>query len=190
MTRTFIALELDLAQQHFLSQHIYQGKQLLPALRWVDPQGIHLTLAFLGELNADELERAVAAAIATAAQSSPFSYHLSGLGAFGTAHAPRVLWMGIAEPSGRLKKVQYTLTRALDQQGLATDQRPFSPHLTLARIKTPLNAEQLLLFQQLLSRPQLTSPEYRVTQLFVMKSELSPVGARYSCLQACSLRQE
>lgn len=187
MTRTFIALALDVTQQHFLGARVRQGQQLLPALRWVDPTGIHLTLAFLGELDDNELERAVTATMYVAAHSSPFSYSLSGLGTFGPVRDPRVLWMGISEPSGTLHRVQGVLIRALEQQGFAPDTRPFSPHLTLARIKTPLNAEQLQLLQRLLSRSQTASPAYHVTHLSVMRSELTPSGARYSCLQACAL---
>lgn len=189
MTRTFIALELDTAQQHFLGYSIRQGQQLLPDLRWVDPTGIHLTLAFLGELDDEKLKKAVAAATYAAAQSRPFSYRLSGLGTFGPAHDPRVLWMGISELSGLLDMAQHTLTLALEQQGFAPDTRPFSPHLTLARIKTRLNPEKLQLLQQLLSRSQTTSPDYHVTYLSVMKSELSASGARYSCLHMCSLQK-
>ncbi len=189
MTRTFIALELDASQQHFLGNIIRQGQPFLPDLRWVDPTGIHLTLAFLGELDDQALEKAVTAAQYAATCSDPFTYHLSGLGTFGPARYPRVLWMGISEPSGMLDVVQRALTLALEREGFVTEKRPFSPHLTLARIKTPLNAEQLQVLQQLLSRYQFASPNYRVTHLSVMKSELARSGARYSCLQACPLQK-
>ncbi|HEU5383918.1 MAG TPA: RNA 2',3'-cyclic phosphodiesterase [Ktedonobacteraceae bacterium] len=185
MTRTFIALELDASQQRFLGNIIRQGKQILPDLRWVDPQGVHLTLAFLGELDDMQLAKARAATQYAATQANPFTYRLSGLGTFGPPRSPRVLWMGISEPSAMLNGVHRALTLALEEQGFTTEKRPFSPHLTLARIKTPLNTEQLQLLQQLLSRYQFASPDYHVTHLYLMKSELAPTGARYSCLQAC-----
>ncbi len=183
MTRTFIALELDSSQQHFLGNVIRQGKLLLPDLRWVDPAGIHLTLAFLGELSDDQLEKAMAAAQYAATTSNPFAYRLSGLGTFGPARQPRVLWMGVSEPSGALHLVHRALALALEQQGFPPEQRPFSPHLTLARIKSPLSPEQLQLLQQLLSRYQFSSAAQRVTHLSVMKSELARSGARYTCLR-------
>lgn len=187
MTRTFIAFELDGPQQHFLAHIIEQGKHLFPALRWVDPAGIHLTLAFLGELSESQLEKARTAAHSAAATGAPFTYHLSGLGTFGPAHQPRVLWMGVSEPSGALHEVQRALARALEQQGFAGEQRPFSPHLTLARIKDPLTSEQLQVFQRLLSRHQFSSLVHHVTHISVMKSELARAGARYTCLQASPL---
>lgn len=187
MTRTFIACELDGPQQHFLANIIGQGKHLLPALHWVDPVGIHLTLAFLGELSESQLDRARTAAHSAAGTGSPFAYRLSGLGTFGPAHQPRVLWMGISEPSGALHEIQRALALALEQQGFAGEQRPFSPHLTLARIKVPLTSEQLQVFQRLLSSHQLSPVVHRVTHISVMKSELARAGARYTCLQAYPL---
>lgn len=188
MTRTFIALEQDESLQRRLSETIYRLASALPRLKWVDPAGIHLTLAFLGELNDQQLAKTVVAAQYAAAAVNPFAYRLSGLGTFGPPRQPRVLWMGIAEPSGVLTVLYQALTLALQQQGFPTDERPFSPHLTLARIKSPLNPEQLHLLQQLLSRYQFASSAYRVTHLSVMKSELARSGAQYTCLQACELR--
>ena len=190
MTRTFIALELDSQQQHFLGNIIRQGKLLLPDLRWVDPTGIHLTLAFLGELSDSQLEKAMAAARYAASTSNPFAYRLSGLGTFGSARQPRVLWMGVSEPSGTLNLVQRALALALEQQGFPREQRPFSPHLTLARMKSPLTPEQLQLLQQLLSRYQFSTSAYRVTHLSVMKSELARTGARYACLRECAFGEK
>ncbi|MGH2478343.1 MAG: RNA 2',3'-cyclic phosphodiesterase [Ktedonobacteraceae bacterium] len=189
MTRTFIALELDTSQQQLLGNIVRQGRQLLPDLGWVDPTGIHLTLAFLGELDDPALAKAEKAASTAAAQSNPFSYRLSGLGTFGPARYPRVLWMGVSEPSGMLDVVQRALSLALEREGFASEKRPFSPHLTLARIKTPLNPEQLQFLQQLLSHHQFASPNYRVTRLYVMKSELARSGARYSCLRDCPFQK-
>ena len=184
MTRTFIALELDTAQQRFLENIIRQGKHLLPDLRWVDPTGIHLTLAFLGELDDGQLAQARESAEYAAGISHPFTYRLSGLGTFGPPRQPRVLWMGISEPTGMLHVVHQALALTLEQRGFAVEKRSFSPHLTLARIKAPLTPEQIQILQQLLSRYQFESPAYRVTHLYVMKSELARAGARYTCLQA------
>lgn len=190
MTRTFIALEQDDEQQRFLATIIRQGQRLLPELRWVDPASIHLTLAFLGELADAQLELASEATVYAAASSQPFSYYLSGLGTFGPPRQPRVLWMGISEPSGALHAVHQALVLALEQRGFATEKRPFSPHLTLARINAPLVPEQVQILQQLLSDHQNASPAYRVAHLAVMKSELARSGARYTCLQASPLRTE
>ncbi len=83
MTRTFIALEMNEPQQRFLGGLIDYAARELPALRWVDPVGIHLTLAFLGELDEERLASAMEAVQATAQAVPSFTYRLKGLGFFG-----------------------------------------------------------------------------------------------------------
>ncbi len=190
MTRTFIALEMNENLQRHLEQVIHNGTQLLPNIRWVNPKGIHLTLAFLGELDDAQLADATQAAEVAAQQVRAFHYQLTHLGIFGTVRHPRVLWMGIDEPSGMLNRLQYILHQQLEQRGFELDKRPFSPHLTLARAKAPLSPSEQQRLQQLLEGKQagITSTEiYPVQHIDVMKSELSRAGANYTSLQSCPL---
>ncbi len=188
MTRTFIALELNEGLQRHLSGYIRSMAQELPALRWVNPAGIHLTLAFLGELSAEQLMLAMQATEQAARGIAPFEYRLTHLGSFGSPRS--VLWVGIEEASGRLQQLHHSLNSALEQRGFAVDARPFSPHLTLSRIKKPIKPEEQVILQQFLDgkRSSVTSPLYRVQQLSVMKSELSPAGARYTALHDYALQ--
>ena len=194
MTRTFIALELNEALQRFLGEIISQASQALPDLRWVDPRGIHLTLAFLGELNDEQLVEAISAAEAAARKATPFEYRLKGLGIFGLSRQLRVIWMGVEDlPSGKvqgspLQLVHRVLSKELELQGFEVEKRPFSPHLTLARNKQPLSPDAQQRLQRLLhSRVAgLSSAIYPVNMLCVMKSELSRSGAQYTCLRECS----
>ncbi len=195
MTRTFIALELKETLQRFLGDIISQAAQELPNLRWVDPAGIHLTLAFLGYLTDERLEMAMDAAQVAARQAVPFEYRLKGLGMFGSSSQPRVIWMGVEDlPSGQiqgspLQHLHRLLSRELEQRGFEIEKRPFSPHLTLARIKQPLVLDERQRLQRLLHSKQAgaSSPIYCADHLSVMKSELSRKGATYTCLQECSL---
>ncbi len=191
MTRTFIALELDESLQHFLGEIINQATRGLPNLRWVDPTGIHLTLAFLGELTDEQLAAAIDAAQEAAQHAVPLEYRLKGLGIFGSPNQPRVIWMGVEEqPSGQvegsaLKRLHRVLNKELEQRGFEVEKRPFSPHLTLARVKQPLSPYEQQSLQRLLHSKQaaLSSPFYHVNRLSVMKSELSRAGAKYTCLR-------
>jgi 2'-5' RNA ligase len=195
MTRTFIALELDESLQRFLSDIIRRATQELPDLRWVDPAGIHLTLAFLGELTDERLTAAIDATQAAAQQAVPFEYRLKGLGVFGPSLQPRVIWMGVEDqPSGQvqgspLQRLHRVLTKELEQQGFEVEKRPFSPHLTLARVKQPLSPYEQQSLQRLLHSKQAgaSSPLYRVDHMNVMKSELSRAGAKYTCLREFGL---
>lgn len=182
MTRTFIALELDESLQRYLGEIIRRMAQDLPGLRWVDPAGIHLTLAFLGELNDQQLAEATHAAELSARLIPPFQYRFSHPGFFGSPRQPRVIWIGVEEPSGSLQLLHQQLSLELTQRGFEIDTRPFSPHLTLARIKAPLKPEEQ---QRLLAEQDRLphSPLVRVRYLSVMKSELLRTGARYTALK-------
>lgn len=118
MTRTFIALELNETLQHYLGAIIRRMKQELPALAWVDPTGIHLTLAFLGELSNEQLSQAVRAAELAARKAAPFDFRLSQPGVFGAPRQPRVIWMGVDEPSGKLLQLQQQLNLELTRHVL------------------------------------------------------------------------
>ena len=194
MTRTFIALELNEARQRFLGDIIRRITLELPTLRWVNPASIHLTLAFLGYLTDEQLETAIDAARIAALQAVPFEYRLKGLSIFGSLSQPRVIWMGVEDlPSAKiqgspLQQLHRVLTRELEQRDFNLEKRPFSPHLTLARIKQPLTLDEQQRLQRLLhSRLAGSSSDiYQVNTLSVMKSELSRSGAKYTCLKECS----
>ncbi|GAC1568822.1 MAG: RNA 2',3'-cyclic phosphodiesterase [Ktedonobacteraceae bacterium] len=195
MTRTFVALEMHEAMQRVLGLIIERAAQSLSALRWVDPAGIHLTLAFLGELDEAQLASAKDAARAAAQDFPSFEYRLSGLGVFGSPLQPRVIWIGIEDqPTGRLhgsplQQLHRALSRELERRNFEIEKRPFSPHLTLVRVKQPLSPAEQQALQRLLHTNQaaVTSTLYRVNHLNVMQSELSRAGAKYTVLQACNL---
>ena len=192
MTRTFIALDMHASAQRALGQVIERFAELLPNLRWVDATGIHLTLAFLGELDDNRLALAMEAARATAHDFPAFDYRLTAPGTFGSPQQPRVIWMGIEDRplaqlhGSPLQRLHHILNRELEQRGFETEKRPFSPHLTLARVKQPLTpAEQQTLQRLLHSKPDnASSTFFRAASLNVMKSELFRTGARYSVLEA------
>jgi len=189
MTRTFIALELDEPLQRYLGRIIRRMAQELPSLSWVDLAGIHLTLAFLGELSDEQLSAAISAAELAASKVSSFDIRLSLPDIFGTQRQPRVIWMGVDEPSGKLLQLQQQLNLELAQRGFEVDKRPFTPHLTLSRIKAPLNAEEQQRLQRILTVKdrQPSSPIKHISQISVMKSELSRAGATYTCLRNVDL---
>jgi 2'-5' RNA ligase len=184
MTRTFIALELDEALRRHLRETIRQVAAELPRFSWVNPSGIHLTLAFLGELSDEQLLQTSQAAEVAAQHVAPFDYRLSHLGIFGSPRQPRVLWVGIEETSGRLQNVHRALNKELEQRGFEVEKRAFSPHLTLARIKISLQAEEQQRLQRILHSPQFapSSVVSHVQQVSVMKSEPGRTGATYTCL--------
>jgi RNA 2',3'-cyclic 3'-phosphodiesterase len=191
MTRTFIALEMNEALQGHLIEVIRQVAQALPRLNWVDPLGIHLTLAFLGELDAVRLEQAMQAASVAARQVEPFTYRLTRVNIFGSPRQPRVVWMGIEEKSGALSLLHRILKQELEQRGFEIEDRPFSPHFTLARVKNPLSPDEFHRLQDILTGDQqelISSAVYPARCVTVMKSELQRSSAHYTCLKMFSLQ--
>lgn len=192
MTRTFIALEMNESLQRHLEGVIHQMAQALPSVRPVDPAGIHLTLAFLGELPDAQLAQAMEASQYAAQHMHGFTYRLSRLGVFGNMHQPRVIWMGIDEPSGALMNTHRIVNQHLTERGFTLETRPFSPHFTLARLKAPLPPLEQQRLQDLLAGKQsgLTSSQtYSARQLDVVKSELLKTGARYTVLHSYPLAE-
>jgi 2'-5' RNA ligase len=201
VTRTFIAIELDEEVRAYLERELQRLRSLLPQVPWANPASLHLTLAFLGELDDQRLAQAAEAAQEAASQHKPFTLRLASLGTFGPPRQPRVIWTGIAGNLPRLLALHATLTASLTTRAFPPEERAYSPHLTLARLKDPLSQQDLAILQRIIasSQPALAArsrqpsparpepPAIPVTQISVMKSELLRVGPRYTCLQICSL---
>jgi 2'-5' RNA ligase len=199
MTRTFIAIELNDEARRYLQQQLQQLASALPRVRWVNPETLHLTLAFLGELDDTQLEQAIQASREVAQASTSFVVRIGALGIFGPAQNPRVIWIGLAGNLQPLLDLQARLAKRLGDAGFPPEERAYAPHLTLARIKTPLNSQELLTLRRIIPVPSagnsrgrrtsnandLPRPEIPVAQLSVMKSALTRAGSEYTCLRLC-----
>ena len=197
MTRTFIAIDLNDEARRYLHQQIQRLASSLPRVRWVDPETLHLTLAFLGELDDAQLAQAIQATVETAQTAHPFIVRVGALGMFGPAHNPRVIWVGLDGRLQPLLSLQAHLAERLARDGFPPDERAYAPHLTLARIKTPLNAHELGLLRRVMaSAPPASShsdqhlPDIPVAHLSVMKSDVTRAGPQYTRLYLCPFGTE
>jgi RNA 2',3'-cyclic 3'-phosphodiesterase len=181
MTRTFLALELPDAVRNTLRRRIERLARMIPEVRWVDPAGLHVTLAFLGELDNAQLEAATQAAATVAGVHASFALRLAGIGTFGSARSPRVVWVGLAGEKTSLIALQSAVADALAARGFPREARPFSPHLTLARIKKPLSDDALATLARVQHEPP-PDATWRADAISVMKSELLRPVARYTAL--------
>ena len=159
----------------------------LTGLRWTRPEGVHLTLKFLGETPAAEVA-AIEGALARAVRGVPaFRLALGAPGTFGGRRGPRVLWVDVEGELAPLQRLQAAVERELAAVGFAADERGFSPHLTLARIPQPPPpglAERVSRALAAVAAPQ---GEFRATELLLMRSRLQPGGAVYSRVAAFPL---
>lgn len=132
--RSFIALDLPEVHREALAAHLESCTRLAPAFRWVAPDALHITLRFLGHLDAAVLE-GVAAALGQV-QRATFQIALDGIGTFGSRVAPRVVWIGVGEGRAECGVLAQQVEAACRAAGLDADPRGFRPHVTLARARS------------------------------------------------------
>jgi RNA 2',3'-cyclic 3'-phosphodiesterase len=152
----------------------------LPAIRPVRAELMHLTLAFLGWTPDGQLDDVVAAARAAATPQPAFELSFAGAGRFPATGRPRVVWLGIGEGQDALAELAARVVRELRARDLKLDDRPFAPHLTLARVRdeaTGPEGRTIAAAVETLVVPELRT---RVERIAVVESVLSPKGPRYT----------
>lgn len=153
---------------------------VLPALKRVRPELMHITLAFLGWTPDEQLDAVGEAARAAVAGHRPFDLVFRGAGRFPASGRPRVVWVGIGEGSEALAGLAGSLAGELRRRGLKFEDHPFAPHVTLARVREGASgpeARTVAAAVEALAVPELRS---RVDRITVVESVLSPKGPRYS----------
>ena len=135
-SRVFLAIPLPQQLKDSVSVIQRQLQTEIPAARWVRPKNLHLTLHFFGEIEQETLEKIRVSVLSVKGCKRPFQVEVKGLGAFPNQHRPRIIWLGL-EPIGQLKQLHQECSQALHQAGVATETRPYSPHLTIGRLQQP-----------------------------------------------------
>jgi 2'-5' RNA ligase len=180
--RAFVAIELDadvLRRVESLQERI--RADLPPGLiRWVRPEGIHLTLKFLGDTQGNRIEAVAQAMQDACTPIAPFTLSIGGLGVFPDPRRPRVLWLGMDEPTGTLNQLQGQVEQALSPLGFPSERRRFTPHLTLGRVKRGRKPAELEALGQYATRAKVRVGEMEVRCVYLMRSDLRPTGAVYT----------
>lgn len=173
--RAFIAIELPESIREALAREQARFRGVCPDARWTRPEGIHLTLKFLGQISDDQVEE-VKKALGQLARFDKFKVQAKGFGFFPNAKRPRVFWAGLEAPPD-LARLAAQVESATAAIGFSPENRAFSPHLTLARFNVPRPQPKLqaLLAEQ--SEPTLGT--FEVSEFFLWESKLSPRGAEY-----------
>jgi 2'-5' RNA ligase len=148
-----------------------------PGLRWVRPEGLHLTLRFLGPTPRSRTDAATAALEDAARGLGPFVVRIAGAGAFPRLSAPRVLWLGIAEGADRLAHLAGRLDDRLVRAGWPAEDRPFDAHLTLARANDVVAARRVA--AELVRRAGALDVAWTADRVVLYESWPGPGGSRY-----------
>jgi 2'-5' RNA ligase len=182
--RAFIAIDLSPGVRLWLKQaQTALGSQISPgSIRWTNPDGIHATLKFLGEISVRQVEAIRAVLDRQARGIHPFPLVIEGLGCFPSISRPRVLWAGI-RPAPLLLDIQKRLEDDLDKIGFPREKRAFSPHLTLGRVKDGVPGDRLADIGHAVENASLgSSVSMEAAECCLFKSVLRPAGAEYSVL--------
>jgi 2'-5' RNA ligase len=182
IVRVFIAVPLPVDLKAKLTALQGEFRRLSLEAAWVRDAGFHLTLKFLGEVDAAHIGPIASCMTATAQWYAPFSLTLSGVGVFPHESSPRALWVGIEDETGQLRQLRQTLEAELVQIGYPPDDRSFAPHLTLARLKRVSHREEFL--AALKAHRRVVLGQLDVDHIALIASQLHPSGARYSTVNA------
>jgi 2'-5' RNA ligase len=177
--RTFIALDLDKSLKETLEDLVCRLRHWGGDIRWVKPEGMHLTLKFLGEIGEEAAAKVKSTLAVVASRHKAFRLIFQGTGTFPPGHKPRIFWIGIEE-SPDLKALQEDLERELERLGFPSEERGFHPHLTLGRVKASLGLQPLL--QEFRKEAATIFGQTEVMLLTFFQSTLKPTGAEYSIL--------
>lgn len=174
--RAFIAVELDPEVKRTLLAFIETLKAARGDVRWVRPEGLHLTLKFLGEIDEAGARRVGTVLAGLAGRHGPFPLGFRDTGVFPGEREPRVLWVGASAGPG-LAVFQDELERALEAEGFERDRREFKPHLTLGRVKGPKRIREVV--AELDKRRGETFGEMTARKVALFESRLRPEGPEY-----------
>lgn len=187
MIRSFIAIDLPEALRKDLERLQDRLRAIGTPVSWVRPEGIHLTLKFLGDIEPATVPLIGRKLAEIAARQSPFRLQPQACGAFPTLKQMRVLWVGLNGDVDILRSLQKRIESSLGALGFQPEKRPFRGHLTLGRVKTrkPIPA----LHKAMLDQQDFRAEAFDVTGLVLYKSDLSPKGAHYTVVDRAAFSE-
>jgi len=176
--RTFIAIEIPDEIKKEMAKVQDELKRSGADAGWTRPEGIHLTLKFLGEVPEAKIEEIKKALVQAAETTSRFRLKIAGAGTFPNPKNPRVVWLGVSGDIDKLSALQGSVEKSMMAMGFDREERAFSPHLTLARIKylRPQYSWQ----KAIDSIKDIRLAEFDVDYVNLMKSDIKPSGAVYT----------
>lgn len=183
--RLFIAIELprEVHEGLITIQTLLKKQAPRETVRWVNPDGIHLTLKFLGDAPLTQLDTLKAKLDEAVQNSTPFTLEASGTGCFPNARKPRVVWVGVHGAEDQLMALRNSVEAQIAPLGYPTEDRAFSPHLTLGRVRQEARREDVERLGDLIAHTTLKEVyAWQVRSAHLIRSELEPTGAVYTTL--------
>lgn len=188
--RLFVAIELPHEVLRAIGRLQADIQRTVPdrTASWVRPEGIHLTLKFLGDTPATRVDALATALAHAAAGHWRFTLTLEGLGCFPATHRPRVLWIGVGGDLRQLSALQASVEKHISPLGYPTEDRSFSPHLTLARARRGARPEEIAALGHAADTHSLKQAvTWQVDAISLIRSRLDPGGAIYTQVRRAEL---
>jgi 2'-5' RNA ligase len=183
--RAFIALELPepaissvLRIQEILKSYRFK-------MRWVQPENMHLTLKFLGDVNTGIIEKIENAMFKSVQDYGPMRFQVRGMGVFPGVKKPRVAWCGLKGDTPSLLKLHGALEEQLVDIGFSKEKRSFKGHLTMGRAKASISPGKLI--EAMKETSDIESESFHLETITLFQSDLQPKGAVYTRLKSISL---
>jgi len=190
--RVFVAVQFSDGLRRQLAEAIARLSRAVPprSVQWVKAENIHITLKFLGDTPVNDIAKIGEALTSAVSAAEPFEFAPNGFGCFPDARKPRVVWIGVDHEGGqKLKALASAVEAALAPLGYPPEPRPFSPHVTLGRIRRetpPRDASRV--GAVIAAQPAAQWPAEKVSAAHLMKSDLRPGGSVYTSLRLAPLR--
>lgn len=186
MIRSFIAIDIPQSIKNIIARVQSDFKESGADVKWVNPELIHLTLKFLGNIKEEQIDEIKKSMIKSVKGITPFFMTLIDIGVFPNIRYPRVIWMGLEDKTERLLILQKNIEENLNILGFTPEERKFSPHLTIGRLKS-LKGKSRLANMIHAKKGMNIDGSISVNKINLMKSELRVTGPIYSVLETVSL---
>ncbi len=187
--RTFIAIELPQEIKDRFVKLQAQLKQSEADVKWVAAQNIHLTLKFLGEIDEEKCTRVSSIIKEVAQGTKQFQISLSSCGAFPKIEFPRVIWVAIDKGDKETRVLASDLEEKIEKLGIPKEDRPFSSHITIGRVRSSLNKDRLVkVLEESENYFGGKNIEFSVTKITLFKSTLGAQGPIYEVLKGTNLK--
>jgi len=184
--RIFISIELPDGIKKNIEKLIGEFKMNLTPIKWVESKNLHVTLKFLGWVDDKKLDNICNLVSTSLKGVGSFDIRIEGMGAFPTTKRPRVLWVGISKGAEVLAKISSSLEDVLSKEGFREEEREFSSHITIGRIKDKIDTE--MLERHVNKDENISLGEFKADHISVMKSTLTQKGPIYEELKRVGLK--
>ncbi len=187
--RCFFCIDLPQELKQKINDFIVGLRRIYPEIKWVRYQGLHITLKFIGEIKQTKVERLIKSADSVLKSVLLEDFlHLSikGVGSFPDWSRPRVLWLGVEGDLDGLNILWRAVQKASKAEGFPVDKKPFTPHLTIARLRPPFRIDSKLR-ETLHQHSESVFGDFFVKEVILNRSILKPSGAEYTPIKIFNL---